>query len=226
MRDHRPSRALDGYVNQNGDDRRVINIPQARAGSIYINKYHTVFLSQHYDRKERPFTLWEPFPSKREVITWDKGSQTLTMGLGTTIFCSEIDRYSFLMALTVAEDVPEKLKLDVQLHRGFEYSKKWFEQDEALFQNSAAHTDTYSGQLSPEHQLDIRLRKGPQLGEGCWYIDINVLSCEPELPDESQSDSSPPDSIPPHSIPPDNKRPSKSRRFMSIFLNGYKSSRP
>ena len=138
---------------------------------------------------------------------WDESNQTLTMGFGTTIFCIDVEGYSFLMALSVATDVRDTLNLDVQLNRDVKYSTKWFDLDEDLFQNSAAHMETYYGQLSPKHQLDIRLKKGSEPGEGCWYVDINVILCEHEIPEKSQS----------HSNSPDNNRPSKSRRFKSIF---------
>ena len=154
---------------------------------------------------------------------WEEGSQTLTLGFGTTIFCIEVDHYSFLMALTVATDMPDTLNLDVQLNRAVKYSGNWFELDKALFQKSAAHMDTYYGQLSPRHQLDVSLRKGTESGEGCWFVDINVNLCGPEVPDNSQSHSNRPDNNRPDNSQPDNNRPSKTQPFMSIFKRDRES---
>lgn len=205
MRDHRRHRE---YKNIFIKERMLIYIPQERAPpSPDITKYHTAFISQHYDGKIRPLTLWEPFRSAQEWISWDEGTQTLTMNFGTTVFCIEIDSFIFLMALTVAKDVSDTLNLDVRLNKGAEYSPKWVDLDQDLFQNSAAHMDTFHGQLSPRHRLDIKLRKGSELGEGCWYVDINVSLCETGVPDQGQS----------HKNRPDNNRPSMSQRFKSIF---------
>lgn len=207
MRDHKPSRVLIEYMARSDVDRRIIYIPQEQSLQTDVTKFHTVFISQHYDGKQRPLTLWEPFRSEVALITWEESTQTLTMGLGTTIFCIEIDKYSFLMALTIATDWPHTLNLDILLNRGAKDSEKWFELDEALFEDSAAHMGTYHGQLSPKHQLDIRLKKGLELGEGCWYVDIDVTLCEPEVPDNRDR----------HINLSDNNRSSKSRRFRNIF---------
>ena len=137
-------------------------------------------------------------------MMWHESSQTLTMGFGTTIFGIDVEGDSFLMALSVATDVRDTLNLDVQLYRDVKYSTQWFDRDEDLFQNSAAHMKTYHGQLSPKHQLDIRLEKGSEPGEGCWYVDINVILCEHELPVKRKSHSH-------------GNRPSKSHRLKSIF---------
>ena len=208
MRDHKPSRALTEYRNRSDVDRRVIYIPQDRFLPSAITKFHTVFISHDWNGQKRPLTLWEPFRSEREWIMWEGSIQTLTMGLGTTIFCIEVAPLSFLVALTVATDMPDTLNLDVELNRPAKYSEKWFELGETLFQNGAAHMDTYHGRLSPTHQLDVKLRKGPEPGEGCWYVNISITVCEPVVPDKSQSHSNPPEN---------NNRPSKSRRFKSIF---------
>lgn len=138
---------------------------------------------------------------------WDRASQTLSMGFGTAIFCIEADGYSFLMALTVATNLQDALNLDVELNGNHESLEKWFDHNTALFQDSATHTDTYHGHLSPRHQLDIILKKGSEPGEGCWFLDINVTLCEPELSDNSQS----------HSNRPDSNRPGKIQLFKSIF---------
>ena len=207
MRGHWPQLVLSAYTRRKDVDRRIIYIPQGRGLPSHITKFHTIFISQHGNRERHPVKLCKPHNSERRMKWWDEGSQTLTMGSGTAIVGIETDDSPFLMALTVATDKPDTMNLDVQLKKKPGYSQNWLELDGALFKISAAHTDTYSGQLSPKHQLDIRLRKGSELGEGCWYVDINITPCKPKVPDKSQA----------HGNPPDNDRPSKGRRFKDIF---------